>query len=908
MFLANWWKIFAKSSIHNAGKKLAVEEDEQVFFCCVILAILMISSSPLMAKDALHNEIIQFDIPRQQADMSLIKFAEQADLTLIVPFDQVRKITTNRLVCRYPIKEALEILLSGTGLTANVGDSIRITFERDQEPEDKMNTKKSFLAAMMGVLFGGSGAHEVLATPPSDSGHRLEEIIVTTQKRSESVQDVSIAISAFSESELKSLGVTNLEDLTEYVSGTELFDDRGAGQPTWIIRGVGLADFNSNNTPTAAIYYDEYYLSSNVLGGIGMFDIGRVEVLKGPQSGLYGRNTTGGAVRVMSSKPSVGEEFNGYISGNYGRWDRAGLEAAVGGSLGDSMAFRIAAQTDQGGGWQDSLATQGDDEHGDRDFTALRAQLLFQPSDTFDMLLKIEGGEDKSETTLSFSRALYDAETGGICAQAYAGKHDENNCVTISNLTNLANTGDLGILPGAQKEDGTKVLSNPVNELDNSWLGLNLQMNWDLGFATLTSISGYLDFDHNQNYDYDAQPLVLLESAPVADLTSWSQELRLTSLSDGALRWAVGAMYAEDDNDASRISSAADNVLIFQTVVFRDFTQKVESWALYGQVEYQLTDSVKAHGSLRYTDEQKTMNDYNAIDIFDPSNVFYYLQNVNKSYDLDNNWSGHIGLDWDVGDDAMLYGRITKGFKSGGFFGGFGFSEESLDPYDEEIAYSYEVGFKSQWLDSTLQVNGALYYYDYQDVQGFTQVFSDITGSVITKLGNLGDAEHKGAELDVVWVPLEGLSLQGSINWLDAEIVDSETIGLDQASTSIPIEGLSRTLAPEWSTSLQARYVWSIGSSFVGSAQLNYTWRDDLQNEDSTLSALDMAAFSRDSYQTLSARFSIGGADERWDIALVGRNLTGEEYWVTTSTDDLGSYPSTPSRPMSYGIEANYRW
>ncbi len=127
MFLANWWKIFAKSSIHNAGKKLAVEEDEQVFFCCVILAILMISSSPLMAKDALHNEIIQFDIPRQQADMSLIKFAEQADLTLIVPFDQVRKITTNRLVCRYPIKEALEILLSGTGLTANVGDSIRIT-------------------------------------------------------------------------------------------------------------------------------------------------------------------------------------------------------------------------------------------------------------------------------------------------------------------------------------------------------------------------------------------------------------------------------------------------------------------------------------------------------------------------------------------------------------------------------------------------------------------------------------------------------------------------------------------------------------------------------------------------------------------------------------------------------------
>jgi len=743
---------------------------------------------------------------------------------------------------------------------------------------------------------------------PISAYAQLEEILVTAQKRSESVQDVSIAISAFSESELKSLGMTNLEELTEYVSGAELFDDRGAGQPTWVIRGVGLSDFNSNNTPTAAIYYDEYYLTSNVLGGIGMFDIARVEVLKGPQSGLYGRNTTGGAVRVISSRPSIGEEFNGYVSANYGRWNRAGLEAAVGGSLGDSAAFRIAAKTDQGGGWQDSLATPGDDEHGDRDFTAVRAQLLLEPADTFDMLFKIEGGEDKSESTLSYARALYDPETFGFCAQAYAGIHDENNCVTMSNLTNLANTGDLGTLPSAQKKDGTKVLSNPVNALDNSWLGLNLQMNWDLEFATLTSITGYLDFDHNQYYDYDAQPLVLLESAPAADLTSWSQELRLTSQSDGALRWMVGAMYAEDDNDASRVSSAADNILVFQTVVFRNFTQEAKSWALYGQVEYQLTDTLKAHGSLRYTDEQKTLNDYNSIDVFDPSNSFHYLQDVNKSYDLDKHWSGHIGLDWDVGDDAMLYGRITRGFKSGGFFGGFAFSEAALDPYDEEIVYSYEVGFKSQWLDRALQVNGALYYYDYQDVQGYTQVYSGITDSVLTKLGNLGDAEHKGAELDVVWVPLEGLSLQGSIGWLDAKIVDSDTIGTDQAGVPVPIEGMRRTLAPEWSTSLQARYVWSIGSSLAGSAQLNYTWRDDLKNEDSLLSTIDMAAFSQDHYQTVSARFSIGAADQSWDIALVGRNLTGEEYWVSTTGDDLGSFTSTSSRPMSYGIEANYRW
>lgn len=151
------------------------------------------------------------------------------------------------------------------------------------------------------------------------SAPMIEEVVVTAQKRTESVQDVSIAIRAFSEEELSNLSTNNLEELTEFVSGAELFDDRGAGQPTWVIRGVGLADFNSNNTPTAAIYYDEFYLTSNVLGGIGMFDIGRVEVLKGPQGGLYGRNTSGGAVRVMSTRPVVGEEFNGYITGSYGR-------------------------------------------------------------------------------------------------------------------------------------------------------------------------------------------------------------------------------------------------------------------------------------------------------------------------------------------------------------------------------------------------------------------------------------------------------------------------------------------------------------------------------------------------------------------------------------------------------------
>ena len=148
----------------------------------------------------------------------------------------------------------------------------------------------------------------------------IEEIIVTANKREQSIQDVPIAISAFDNSALAEIGADSLENLTNFVPGVALFDDRGAGQPTWVIRGVGLADFNANNTPTAAIYYDEAYMTSNALGGIGLYDIERVEVLKGPQGGLYGRNTTGGAVRIVSNRPNLAES-EGYVSiGHEGRY------------------------------------------------------------------------------------------------------------------------------------------------------------------------------------------------------------------------------------------------------------------------------------------------------------------------------------------------------------------------------------------------------------------------------------------------------------------------------------------------------------------------------------------------------------------------------------------------------------
>ena len=221
---------------------------------------------------------------------------------------------------------------------------------------------------------------------------QLEEIIVTAQKREQSLQDVSIAISAFDSAQLTELGLTSVEQLATIIPNVELSDARGAGLPTWVIRGAGLEDFNANNTPVSAIFYDEVYMTSNALGGIGLFDVDRVEVLKGPQGGLYGRNATGGAIRILSTKPDL-NETSGFVRGTYGQWDRWSLEGAIGGPIIENkLAYRLAVNTDQGGGWQDSLTTPEDDEHGDRDFQAVRAQLLFTPSDELEVLLKIDAG------------------------------------------------------------------------------------------------------------------------------------------------------------------------------------------------------------------------------------------------------------------------------------------------------------------------------------------------------------------------------------------------------------------------------------------------------------------------------------------------------------------------------------
>ena len=745
----------------------------------------------------------------------------------------------------------------------------------------------------------------------ADEAAAGDEIIVTAQRRSESAQDVPIALAVFGGEQLDKMGVNSVDDLASFVPGAQLYDDRGAGQPAWVIRGVGLADFNSNNTPTAAIHYDDFYLTSNVMGGVATFDVERVEVLKGPQGGLYGRNTTGGAVTITSRRPGL-KEWSGYARASYGRWQSWQLEGAVGGPIAEHAGFRIAGQIDKGGGWQDSLATPGNDQWGDADRWGLRAQLLIEPSETVKILLKIDAGEDKSETTLSRGIGAYDPATGDFCAAIYAGGRDDANCVTLANLTNatVLTPGEFGLLPSAQDARGRRVLSRPINRLDNDWFAVQLRGDVEIGGATLSSISNYIKYDNVQFYDYDASPLRLVEELPGdAGIKSWSQELRLVSGDTGPLTWLVGALYAEDTIDERRDGDFSDNHLVLGAffpppyISVRSFEQDSRSWAIYGQLGYELSDKLSLNGSLRYTNEKRDLIDYTHF-FGPPATGFPLILDLDKSYKLGANWSGHIGFDWKPNDDTLVYGKITRGYKSGGFFGGFALDPGEIDPYKEETVWSYELGFKSQPARG-LTLNGAAYYYDYSDVQGYITIIDPLLGQTVTKLNNIGDARHLGAELDLAWRPAPGLTIGANAAWIDAKINQSSEVFVTEDLQTIPFKGIDRTFAPKFSYSLLARYETSLGS-LDASAQLAYSWRDELVTRKSQGSTIDYALNRHPGYGLGNLRLGVGQQDKGWELAFLVDNLFDKKYFLRVTSDDLGSYFETPARPRSWTIEASF--
>ena len=733
----------------------------------------------------------------------------------------------------------------------------------------------------------------------------LQTVQVTAERREASQQDVPVTVTSVDERMLSEGDYRTSEDLAQQVPGLQIKSSFSASNPTIFIRGVGINDFNPANSGAIGVMIDDMFYNSTTGQLFQLFDLDRVEVLKGPQGTLYGRNTTGGVLSVHTKKPSF--EPGGYLSATYGLFNQLDVEGAVTLPVSDKLAFRISGVSNTRDGTRDISFPDGTSaEKNDVDFQAGRLQMLFEPTADLSVLGKIEYGKSNATSrsyesqglinysTFEYGLSDYDSVCGGrgaaVCADAFGYTDDPD---PYSGAENLKDTPE-------EVEAFTA----------------NLQVEWDLGSWELTSVTGYLDTNREAILEVDASPYRLVEEYINDGSEQFSQELRLASDWEGPMSLILGAFYLQDEltgQDSFELladASPTPGTAYFDAVNYilrtdRFYTQKTNTFAVFAQSDYDLTDRLTATLGARFTWEERTLDHVayagpvDAVSLDGDMPVYAIL--LDTSFFPTDKLSFEeptfrAALSYDVSDDVMVFGSVSRGFKSGGFNTGATSDPIEASVVEPEKLMAYEVGVKSEWFNQTLRANASAFFYDYSDLQ----VFGLAPGAVPTQtLFNAEKAEIKGFEFDVTSVPVTGLELSLAGTYLDAEYMDFVTpIGQD-------FSGNTMVAAPEWSLVARSRYetgpVWG-DLGLVASADAAYTG-------DQYFDTQNTSRIGQDAYWIANARLALRPDDNRWELAVFVKNLTDEEYIVDAfDVSDFGFDELVYGDPRTYGVSLTYRF
>lgn len=749
------------------------------------------------------------------------------------------------------------------------------------------------LSTASSIALGASTAHA-----------QIEEIVVTAQKREQSLNDVPVAVTAFTGEDMKQLGQTQPIDLAGQTPGLSIGNALGSSNPAITVRGVGINDFNTNTNPGVAVYVDEIYQPIPASLSFGLFDMERVEVLKGPQGTLYGRNATGGAVSFVTRKPT--DELDGHVSADVGNFGYTSIEAAFSGPLTERISGRLSGlRMNQSEGFQtvkDPAGGSDQGDHGKVDRSAVRGQLDFNLSDNVDLLLAYTYGVDTSDSPLPsmLDDGLAGAQYGtyGYAYTYWAGPTC-HNCVLMSDP------------------------SDPP-QVDMESRAWNATLNWDLGFATLTSVTGGIDMDHLVENDFAGTELAAQNIAYGGNVKQISEEIRLTSNESEFVDWIVGLYYSKTEQDnRSDIDLTHSGFGVFSYwygfSYYNDpigaatvYDQSQESLGVFVHTEAHVNDQIRLTGAVRFS--QDTL-DYDA-QVLDTSpdtvfsdqpladllNAFFLdgprVNNViaeNSDHDnKENSITWKVGADYFIKEDTMIYASASSGFKNQGFYGGLGpFSSQYL-PYKPESNLSFEAGFKSTMADGRLQLNGAAYKYILEDPQA---IVSENIGLRNDVMWNFGEAEGVGAELDMTWVPNENWTIKFGTSWLNSEVTDETVEGKDIFPGAELINGAPMAYAPEWTYNGVIRYDTPMKSNNFF-AQIDFDHRGDAQSFAGRMDTL------MESRTLLNARMGVAEQDGQWELALWAKNLA-ETEWSGYSYQMLGSVEMHQA-PRTFGVSFTF--
>jgi iron complex outermembrane receptor protein len=702
----------------------------------------------------------------------------------------------------------------------------------------------------------------------------LEVIQVTAKKTTQNINDVSVSVKAFGSEDIDELGLSQPSDLANYTPGLNIKPSVGDQSPVITVRGIGFNDFTSIQNPGAGVYVDQVIVPYHSMMAFQLLDLERVEVLKGPQGTLYGRNSTAGAINFVSQKPT--EDFAAKVSLDYSKWDTTDFEVAIGGGLTDHLSARLAYSNLQRNDSFQTNRLHPDDNIGEKDRQAYRLSLLWDDNDTFDALLNIHGGKDKSGQVALEHLGTVDPITGTEpCAPVAVGNRAEGTCTSFYGYFD----------PDSDPFAGEYSVTN--GGVNNDAFGVGLTMNWQItDTLTLTSVTGYDEFERDQLQDIDAGPIRAIDVTFQDETESLSQELRLTYLGDDST-WIGGVFFSDDSVDALQSIEITD-LIGSPTTALADVTniQDSKSKALFINGNFQLTDEVTLLTGLRYTDEEKSWRGGSVATALGVNNLS--VQSIN-----DTDLSGLLGVEYRPNTDTLFYGTFSKGYRSGGFPGGFAASPAQLKPFDAENVYAYEAGFKATLLENSFQLNASAYYYDWQDLQ--TQ-FSEVRGGLVGLfLTNAGDADIKGLEISFDWSATDNLTFHGGLNLMDTEV----------SSDDARLDGKVLANAPDLSYNLIADYYYELNDNFELNFGVDVSFTDER-----FFTSDNEPVFHGDDYLITNARVSLVPTNDSWKVMLWARNITDKEYRVEGfnqfgfSGDSYHAY----GEPANFGINFSYEW
>jgi len=744
------------------------------------------------------------------------------------------------------------------------------------------------LAMSIGLILAGvaaSGAARSQDARPGASSALIEEVTVTARKREELVQDVPLSVSAFNSDQIEALKVRDLEDLAVSLPNVAL-DDIGTvpGTANFSIRGIGINSSIPSIDPTVGIFVDGVYMGNNLGVILDTFDLENIQVLRGPQGTLFGRNVTGGAVLVTTKKPS--DEFELSIKGAVdGNPDGSGglnsyLMGSVGGPLTDTLAAKISVYNNTDDGWYENEFDGAD--FGEVDTTLIRPVLVWTPTDALEMVFRYEYTESDGQ---------------GPAAQSHTnGLGLPGNPVSFDRDSHGLSIDERG------------VADYEVNFL--SW-----ETNWDVGNGTLTNIFGWRDSDLFNRSDIDAQPIPMFHALIKTKSEQFSDELRYTGSWD-KFDLTTGVYYLTNDIQYSERRELLGALLIGTPREGEPFlTQdgggdyQVETTAVFGEMDYRLTDALSLIAGLRFTHEKKEVD------------IASLPRNVNSPCDVtagtcpydfsdDESWdavSGRLGFKYDTSDESMIYATISRGQRSGGY----NLRNTALDtvnfgpgPFDEEVVDNLEVGYKSEL--GRGRFNAAAFYTMIDDMQREVNLTSATSG-VVQVIRNTADANILGLELDGTFALGESTVVLASLGWIDAEY---DTVRFDlngDGVVSAADEDLELPRAAEWTYSIGLTHDIDIGTWGYLTSRINYAYRDDSFYTDNNLGyILDQ--------EILDVGLDFHSAGGSWVVSLYGKNLLDDvkHGGDTQLPGMLGPVPlggtfSPLSKGTVVGLELLYR-